>query len=162
MPKISELTDIGTLAFNDELPVLDTSESITKRINVSNLFNQFSASVNIITEIVQSIEYKDEDLLQSSSVQLAQPNDRIIVIWNLTNPNQTTNTEVFINPLDDNRFFVIFNNDATYSIDFIKNGYTRMYYNGALTTSITIAPLKILFGIAGSPTDDNLYILNLV
>lgn len=163
MPKISELSDIGAIAFNDDFPVLDASESITKRISVNDLYLQFVANLDVRQDIFNSVQFVDQDLAQATDVDLTYPTVQIITFWNITNPNQSANTNVRLPYDDDPRFFIVFNNDATYSIDFLGANYNKMYYNGTVSASITIPPLKTLFGLAMAwVSDDNIYVLNTV
>jgi hypothetical protein len=141
MPKISELTAIGTAADDDVLPVVDDTDDTTKKVLLSTLSTYISGSGAFNTVISDSVRQTDVSVA-SGSVTLAYPSEVSVQVWRVTGAN-SSNT-VTLPDTNDLHFFVVWNDSATDTLDIVRSG-SRLFIPAS--TSVTLAADTVGFYI---------------
>jgi hypothetical protein len=142
MPKISELTAIGTAADDDVLPVVDDTDDTTKKVLLSTLSTYVSGSSALDTAISDSVRQTDVSVA-AGSVTLAYPSEVSVQVWRVTGAN-SSNT-VTLPDTTELHFFLVWNDSATDTLDIVRSGSRSFQPSGSL--SVTLAADTVGFYI---------------
>lgn len=165
MPKISELTNLTTLADEDIMAILDDTDNATKRISALTLAQYVTSSSSALSSFIVNNAFQETATNLGATVgtvTLANSLDKWITVYTCTNPDTGGGTDVALPAFSSgvssfSGFVVIVNNDATYNIDFV-NGSGTIVYNGTFgVTSITLAPYELVFMTANVNSYNVLY-----
>jgi hypothetical protein len=158
MPKISELTDLSSLADADDTVVVDDTDDNTKRAGMDTIATYFSfsnaLSSAVQTEGTKTIRQIAQDLgATNGSVLLTIPtiNETSFVVYDLTNPDTSGNTIIRVASTSGNdSYFVAIYNNSAYSIDIDRIGFNSLYLPGTGdVASFTLAANEVFFSFVG-------------
>jgi hypothetical protein len=120
MPKISELTDLASLADADDIVVVDDTDDTTKRTGMDTIATYMAASSIFLGGVSDAAEDSFEQISQdlsatSGTVTLTSPaSTSIFAYYNLTNPDTGGGTTVQYD--NTGQYLLVIYNNSAYSI----------------------------------------------
>jgi hypothetical protein len=152
MPKISELTDLASLADADDTVIVDDTDDTTKRTGMDAIASYMAVSSIFISGVStvadDSFELIAQDLSATSgTVTLTSPDSTsVLAYYNLTNPDTSGGTTVEYDNTG-KYLLVIYNNSAyNITIEDPSGGAALLQPGVGGVTNFVLASNEVFFG----------------